>query len=292
MPDFLKEAWRFLSGIPRAVFGDLIDSGLGIAASTGFVLVAIIFCVAGWRNGTEWAKGFDNSWSQKNVDEDNQGLPQHEKLTVNWRKAREQQVFLFRFAIPFGLMILASMAWLLWGSFTIRTAAIIGVLWLIFSPVLRFWWVATYVWMNRSLNKHGLIKENEQVVTASVWTAYQYYVAWGVAKSSSTTKKRLFRRKLKKFNGLIKLFRLDWLRMRLIKPLIACAMFAAIWPLWAPIALIELVKDLNKDQPLFPEWGGSRTKQPFWNGAYVHKSPKPITPPDPGPYLDGTPLGT
>lgn len=273
---------HFFTGLPRDVFGaNLLGSGWGIAAALCFSVVVLIFLIGGWNSLTEWAKAADAKWDKERIDADN-AKPENrgDQYEIDWRKARLQQVVSWQFSVPFAALVLASLAALLWWSFNWTGYVSIGVAWFVFAPLLRIWWIRTVVRANRSLNKHQLLKPNEIIITGTTWQVYRYYMAWGLAKKRVRRQRRIFRYRFRKFNFLFHLLRLDWIRMRLLLPLLQWLFYVAVWPLAMVWSVFELTQNIvgkkyegRKRFGLKPAWANDYADPPSAAGLVTETLP-------------------
>ena len=277
---WLKDAgngiWHFVSGAPRDIFGDRIDSAWGLTWISAMALVALIFAIAGWNSLNEWAKGVDSGWDPEWVKKENQ-KPENrlDQYNINWRKAYEQKVGTWRFAIPFGLMVLGLFYVFIQYAFSGLGYVKISLLCFAFAPVLRYWWIRVLVRTNRRLVKQELLNEGEQVILDSSWGTFKHYIEWGLAASGK--QRRLpWRRKLRWFNGIVKFVRLDWIRVRLIKPILLWAFYATFWWISMPWSVFQLTQDLRgkKKFHLMPAWAPKRVIEPEWPGGNATVMPK------------------
>lgn len=290
----LHSILAFLGGVPRDVFGARIDTGWGIFASLAVTVTAIVFAIAGYRSVHEFGKALDVRFDKEKIELYNRNRPDGTPpRLVNWAKARIQQVRSLRFTIPYGVLVLGTMYLWVVGYFTLRSYFILAVLWLLFAPVLRLWWIATAVWTDRKMVKTGesvhdvrrTVIANGDVVddptgkltyklyNKTVPWAVRHYLNWGLEKS--TFKRPPYIGLLRPLNPFIKLFGLRWLQVRLVRPVIVCAFYACLWPLTGPIAVFYLTHEL-KDRGrnlLKPAWASGSAMEPTYGSGGIPDTP-------------------
>lgn len=264
--------FHWLYSIARLVFGERIETGWGIAASilTGVALIA--FAIGGIACTWEWMKAVEIRFDADKLDQHNLRQPTSTTHTIDWVKARIQQVRSLRFTVPFGLLVSAVLLGWVRNSFELKTYFEVALCWLIFSPVLRAWWIATAVWTERKLAKkagvasrkvgaNSRLEGGRLLSEVSVWWAIRHYLNWGLQKS--TTRKMPFIGLLKFLNPIIALFGLRWMNSRLFAPLFTCTFSALVWPVSTVFCVFYLTKEFDeRRQPLRPEWASRNAQEP------------------------------
>lgn len=253
----------FWSSVAHAIFGARVDSGWGIAASIYVSVVAITFIIAGYRSVHEFFKAADIRFRESTLDNYNlKRPPGTPPRSIDWLKARKQQVQSWCFTIPFGVLTFVVLYLWVRNSFTIYGYFVLAVLWLIFQLVLRAWWIATAVWSEKNLVNSGVIPaERSKLHNVSVGWAIRHYLNWGLQRS--TVKRPPYIGLFRVFNPFIRLFGLRWLQLRLIRPLVVCAFFACTWPVSMVVATFRLTYRLHER--------GSNLLKPFWASALAQE---------------------
>jgi|GEM_PF-3185650 len=275
---FLKDVWHFVAGIPHDVFGDLLNTGLGIAAALCFTAVVITLLISAWRSLGDLAKAWDSNWNKDGrLEEDKNKLEYRgDGYTINFRKARLEQAVILRFSIPLSMLVLASMAYLLWRDFSWVGYWHIAVAWFIFAIPLRIWWIKTVKRASKSIFKHGLMEKYDRRIEGKTWAVFKFYVAWGVAKKNAKVNKRFFRYRLRRLNGLFSFLRLDLVSMRLLRPLFYWLFYVAIWPVAMVVSIFVLthkIMDEDRHFSLKPQWASDRSDAPSAAGLYTIYEP-------------------
>lgn len=260
----IESIWLWLIGLPRDLFGERMDSGWGIAASIYVSVVAVAFLIGGYRSIHELIKAIDIRFNKDTLH--NYNLHREDGTDpriIDWIRARKQQVRSLRFTIPFGLIVLGVLYWWTREYFTLLTYFKIVAGWLIASPLLRVWWIATVVWTHRKLAKKesSLPANRRPLSNKTVRWAVAHYMRWGLEKSAK--KRAPFIGLLRFLNPIIKFFRLRWLQPRLIRPLAICTFHAFIWPVSMVWATFYLTREFEeRSEPLKPEWSSRYAKEP------------------------------
>jgi len=283
----LSAIGRFFVAIWHDVIGHRTDTGWGIIALIYVGVVALAFAIGGYRSLTEYAKALDSSFDKDKLERNNlkrlAGTPPRE---IDWVKARTQQVQSLRFTIPFGVLTFGALYWWVRGPFTFRSFAVLAVCWLIFSPLLRVWWIATAVWTERKLVRSGELdpfkKEvgfdgntklvERQLYNVSVSWAVRHYLNWGLQRS--TVGWVPFFGLLRPLNPLIKLVQLLRLNVRIVRPLVVCAFYAYVWVLSMPIGVFYLTREFHERRQLLrPEWASSHAPEPKYGSGAIPDTP-------------------
>jgi hypothetical protein len=274
MPDWLQNIGEFLGGLPRLAFGDRVDSALGIVAITCTVILVIAFAIGAVRSVWELAKavdlGFDKDKLDRYIVERPPGTASRE---IDWTLARKQQVRSLRFTIPFGLVVLAAFVYWVRQDFTLKGYVIIAVGSIVVFMLLRPWWIWTYLRTQRKLVKTGEVAAKDAPLhNKRLKWAMKHYFAWGLQEA--TYKRRAFIGRLRWLNPIIGIFRLNWLRVRLIWPLVICAVYAAFWLITLPIAVFNLNHEFDdRNHPLKPKWAKSWATEPTYGTGAIPDTP-------------------
>lgn len=255
MLELLARAGEWIAGLPRELFGARLDSGLGIAAVTYTAIVAICFVIGGLRSVRMYAKAVDLRFDKTKLDDYNRGLPEYAtQRTINWVLARRQQVRSFCFTIPFGMIVMATLYYWVRYSFTQKSYVIIMVCWIVGYMLVRPWWIWTVLRIHRKLVKTGEATPKEAPLhDMRLHRAMQRYFEWGLQEDKR--KRQTFIGALRGLNPIIGVFRLRWLRTRLIRPLVICTLNALLWIITLPIAAFYLTNQFDsRQQALQPAW--------------------------------------
>jgi hypothetical protein len=278
MLDFLSAIWGFLSGLPRGLFGDRVDTGWGIAFSLYTSVVAVSFLIGGYRSIHELGKAVDVRFNKDQLEQYNLARPEGTSpRVIDWAKARIQQVRSLRFTIPFGVLVLATLYWWVRESYTLKSYFILAACWLAFAFLLRPWWIATVIWTERKLikkepNVDPLMRSRYDLSTKSVLWAIRHYMNWGLQKS--TTKRPPYIGLLRPLNPFVKLFGLRWVQLGLIRPLVICTFYACIWPVSMVIAVFYLTREFDERRYILkPSWVSGRAKEPTYESGAIPDTP-------------------
>lgn len=285
---WLRSIGGFLVDLPDVLYGDRLHEGwFGIAGAIYVTSLGLAFLICGYCSIHQWVKAADVWFNKEKVEQDNLARPDGTApREINWVMARKQQVRSWRFAIPYGMLVYATLYWWFRTDYTWRTFFILAAFWLVMAFPIRVWWIATVVWTQRKLAKKepsGLNNQrvgakwslkqvgNQMVNTPSGGTYLQdmtvrqaqaHYMAWGLQKSSKRL--RPFIGLFRIFNPFIKLFGLRWLQPRLTVPLFICMVYAFGWSLTQPVAVFYLYKQLYKRDPaLKPDWASDNAMEPI-----------------------------
>jgi hypothetical protein len=270
MPDWLQNIGEFLGGLPRAAFGDRVDSGWGIVFSTYVFIVAVAFAVGAVRSVWELAKAIDLGFNKEKLEQHNLKRPDDtEPREINWTLARKQQVRSLRFTIPFGLVTLAALVYWVRQDFTFMGYVLIGICSIVGFMLLRPWWIWTHLRTQRKLVKKGEVKADKAPLhNKRLKWAMKHYFAWGLQEA--TRKRRAFIGRLRWLNPLIGIFRLNWLRVRLVWPLIICTVFAGLWLITLPIAVFYLNREFDeRKHALKPAWAKDWAPEPTYGTGAI-----------------------
>jgi hypothetical protein len=275
MPSWLGTLWEFLISVLRFAFGDRVDTGWGIIASLWVTVVAVAFVIGGYHTASSFLRALDVKFNKEKLDEANLNRPTGTSARlIDWKLARIQQVRTLRFTIPFGLLVLGVLYWWVREFFTFRSYAVFVVCWVIFMIlVLRVWWIATVVWTERKLVKKGEKPAREsRLHNVSVIWALKHYLNWGTQKP--TIKRAPYIGLFRPLNPVIWLFRLRWLQIRLVRPLLVCAFYATFWPLTMVIGVFYLTREFReRNQLLKPEWASNYALEPTYASGAIPDTP-------------------
>lgn len=278
MFDVLRAIGEFLVGLPRDIFGDRVDTGWGIAFSLYVSVVALSFLIGGYRSVNELGKAIDVRFDKAKVNNYNINRPDGTPpRTLDWFRARKQQVRSLRFTIPFGVLVFATLYLWVRESFTFEMYFKLAVCWLVVVVLLRPWWIAAVIWTERKLAKKeprpkSLQHDRYSLDSVSVSWAVRHYLNWGLQKS--TNKRQPYIGLLRPLNPIVKLFGLRWLQVRLIRPLVICAVYACIWPLSMVIAVFYLTREFEERQSLLkPAWASRYAEEPTYGSGAIPDTP-------------------
>ena len=274
MLDLLRGIGDFLTGIPRDLFGDRLDTGLGIAMATYTAIVAICFAIGAVRSVWELTKAVDLRFDKEKLERYNVSRPDGTApRKIDWLLARKQQVRSLWFTIPFGMMVMATLYYWVHESFTFKGYVLVGLCWIIGLMLIRPWWISTVLRTQRKLVKVGEVSPKDAPLhdKSTMW-ALRHYFSWGLQQA--TQKRRAFIGILRWMNPIIGIFRLQWLRARLIWPLVICAFYAALWLITLPIAVFYLNKEFDERRnALKPEWAKSYAPEPTYGTGAIRDTP-------------------
>lgn len=274
MLDLLRAIVGFLAGIPSALFGERLDTGLGIAAATCTSIVAICFAIGAVRSVWELTKAVDLGFKKERLDDYNIGRPAGTApREIDWVLARTQQVRSLWFTIPFGVIVMATLYYWVRESFTFKGFVLVGLCWLIGLMLIRPWWIWTVLRTQRKLVKTGeLAPKDAPLHNKSMKWAIRHYFSWGLQQSAY--KQRVFIGILRWMNPLIGAFRLQWFRMRLIRPIVVCTIYAALWPIALPIGVFYLNREFDERRDLLkPEWARRYAPEPTYGTGAIPDTP-------------------
>lgn len=265
MLNWLEELGEFLASVFGFLFGESLDSGLGIAVAAYTGLVAICFAIGSIRAIAELTKAVDVGFSKTKLEDYNLQRPDGTPpRAINWALARQQQVRSVLFSIPLGVVVMATL--IFWArDFSLRGYVIIAVCWIVGLMMIRPWWIWTALRSHRKLVKTGTVEPEEAQLhdTRLVW-AMQHYFRWGLQQKTAP-KRSTFIGILRFINPIVGIFRLQWLRIRLVWPLVICAFNASLWIFTLPVAVFHLTREFDERlQPLRPRWVGEDAPEPTY----------------------------
>jgi hypothetical protein len=252
VPEWLRTILGWFFWTP----GEPLDGFWGIITVVYTAVVAVVLVVLGVRAVGEHFKALDFRYNKQRVAKYNTEHPD-DQVTIDWAKAYKQLVCSWRFSIPFGILLLASLAYWLVFDFTLLGYARVGVVWLLFQYPLRLWWIATATWSERKLIAKGELDiDDSQTYNWSVKQSVDYYFAWGLAKANRRRPSR-FRQLMAWSNWIVWLFRLRWLQPRLALPVLLNTFWSLFWPVAKLWQLISLSKEFDKRGDLLEPWWAS-----------------------------------
>jgi len=274
MLDLFRGIGEFLAQVLRVLFGERLDTGFGIAAAAYVSIVALSFAIGAVRSIWELTKAVDLRFDKDKLDHHNISRPNGTPpRTIDWVLAREQQVRSLWFTIPFGILAMATLYYWVRESFTLKGYVLVGLCWIIGYMLVRPWWIWTVLRVKRKLVKTGeaAARHTPLYNKTLVW-AMRHYFSWGLQQT--TQKRRAFIGLLRWANPFVDMFRFKWLRVRLIRPLLVCAFYGALWLVTLPIAVFYLNREFDAREPeLKPAWAKRYAPEPTYETGAIPDSP-------------------
>jgi len=274
MLGWLRGLGDFFLGLPRGFFGERLDTGWGIVVATYTSIVAISFVIGAVRSVWELSKAVDLRFDKEKLERYNITRPEGSApRSINWLVARRQQVCSLWFTIPFGAVVMATLFFWVRESFTFKGYVIVGLCWTIGLMLIRPWWITTILRVHRKIVKVGEVSPKDApLYNKSTMWALRHYFSWGLQQA--TQKRRAFIGILRWMNPIVSVFRLQWVRVRLIRPLIICTFFASLWLITLPISVFYLNREFEERQnALKPAWAKSHAPEPTYGTGAIRDTP-------------------
>ena len=266
--------------IARFLYGSLLDDGLGKFFAVCLTAIAVVYFIMGYRSVVEWFRASDVKWDVKEVERYNlHRQDQTHVYKIDWKMAHQQKAISLRFTVPLGALSLGSLVWLRF-SFTANTYMTIAVCWLAFAVILRIWWINTARKLAQRMVAHNYLLPEQFVNvvqplhTLTLRQAVTQYVAWGT--QASVSEGGLIGRFRWWANPLAKLFRMKFLRSRLVRPVIRCTFYALIWPIAmvvAPFYMTHELIDTSVNELMKPPWARRHAPAPDPQHGIIKDTP-------------------
>ena len=282
---WLKSIGGFFVDLPDMLYGNRLHEGwFGVAGAIYITAVGLAFLICGYACIHQWVKAADIWFKKETLEQFNLNRPADTApRKIDWEQARRQQVWSWRFAIPYGLLVYTALyVWFrefyTWKSFFLFAAGVTAM-----AFFIRLWWVAVVTWSERKLyakepqaaskviyggripfgQPSNVVAGGVYLYQMSVPQAMSHYMSWGLQKS--TKRRPPFIGLFRIFNPFIRLFRLRWLQPRLLVPAGICIFYGLLWTFTQVVAVFYLYHELNPDnrkKPLKPEWASDNAIEP------------------------------
>ncbi|HSE29694.1 MAG TPA: hypothetical protein VLA77_03880 [Candidatus Saccharimonadales bacterium] len=254
----------FLGKIPRAVFGDAVDSEYGRWAATLVFIAIVSYAITGIRSvSTLFVAKFDLGFSQAKIDDYNDKRGENdEKYVFDWGKARRQQSRSLSFLWPVGLIALGSMYYWVRYDLTSKGYFLLAMAWFAFYLlVIKPWWINTKLRSDRNLVDSGVItRDKAPYYHFSTRQGIQHYMGWGLY-GRKKQRSPIFIGGLRYVRWILAPF--AWVRKRMITPFLWICVLAAAWMITAPLIVFWLGTRFDRRRYwLRPPWAPDYAIEP------------------------------
>lgn len=200
-----------------------------------------------------------------------------EPKTPKWRRGRAQQIGVLRYGYPWGLLLLASMAYVAYQGFDSTIYVSFGAAWFLLTRLRYSHKIRAIVKLNRKLHEDGQTSPHH-LLNRTAREYIQHHYAWGFSEPSFTGKFKKHQKKIYWYygwaifrvpvNGLcnatMAILHFSWLsklfHLRVVLPLIWYGTLALFWPLTGAIAVLCNVNKIMKKKYDTREISG----EPWW----------------------------